>query len=378
MQDGLTAGIRAEIRARGGFLGFDRFMELALYAPGAGYYERREPFGAAGDFVTAPLLGDLLARALADTVEAAWRALGAPRDWLLVEQGGGAGDLLAQLLGLLDGAEPPVAYAVERSERLRAHQAARFGGRARVVAAPEEVPAHDAVVWFSNELVDALPVRVLVKRRGRLHARGVVEAGEGFGWAEGAPVPPPRTAAGAAADWPEGYLAEEREREVRAWRGALARVIRRGIVITVDYGYAAGELYRPTRAGGTLMAHRGHERREDVLADPGEQDITAHVDFTQLALAALETGFAPQVFTSQGAWIAHAPRVQARLAEAAAQADAGLLAAARRLVMPHGMGETFKLLADARGVALPLPWLAARVDRTARLREELRALGVQA
>ena len=378
MAQTLAEIIRAEIRARGGWLSFDRFMELALYAPGLGYYERQEPFGEAGDFITAPMLGDLFARALADTIEAAWRALGAPRDWLLVEQGGGEGALLAQVLALLDGLAPPSVYAVETSARLRSRQQARFGEAVRVVAAPEEVPAHDAVVWFSNELVDAFPVRVLEKRQGKLRARGVVERGEGFGWALGDDVAPPQAAKAQADAWPEGYLAEERAREVEIWRAQLAQAIRRGIVITVDYGYLASELYRPTRAGGTLAAHRGHVRTDDVLTEPGAQDITAHVDFTQLALAAEQAGFAPQLFTSQGAWIAHAPRVQARLAEAAADADAKMLAAARRLVMPHGMGETFKVLVDARGVDVRLPWLAARVDRTARLKEELAALEARA
>lgn len=364
-----------EIEACDGWIPFDRFMELALYAPGLGYYERERVFGADGDFVTAAEMGSWLASGLADLVKWSLEQLGKPGQWVLIEQGGGAGATLVRLLLLLEhlGVEPPErVIEIERSAWLRNRQQELFerhGLSVEQYADAAALTGLENVVFFSNELPDAFPVRSFRWRHERLWERGVVCTDSGFAWHEvpmtlEGPEIPDRMRSG----WPDGYISEWNP-NLDPWQRDLASMIKRGIMITVDYGYRCREYYRPGRATGTLMAHHRHTAQEDVLAAPGTRDITAHVDFTALARSGLRYGIRPLLWTTQGAWLAHSPTVQALVRELASERSSEsmtMLAYAKRLMLPTGMGELFKLLVQGTH-EWPRPPYLGSVDRLARL-----------
>lgn len=372
----LEALIRRRLDEAGGWMPFDAFMAQALYEPGLGYYESARVFGAAGDFVTAPELGPWLSLAVADFIQWGWEALGRPADWSLIEQGGGSGRLLCDVMAELArrGLAPARVIAVEASRWMRERQREAYaatGLDVRQTASLDEIEPRDNALYFCNELPDAFPVRCFAWRGGAWRERGVVWRDEQdgrdgrFAWNERALDAPPAIDERLAAAWPDGYCSEWNP-GLATWQQALARVMPRGYALCVDYGYAASEYYRPGRSEGTLLAHVGHQAVEDVLAEPGGRDITAHVDFTALTRAGRSAGIEPACWMPQGAWLAQSPAVQARVGELArAGGPEGMddMAALRRLVMPQGMGELFKALIQARGApAAPPPWLE-RFDR---------------
>ncbi len=368
----LEALMAQRIEDAGGLLPFEQFMQAALYEPQLGYYERRTVFGAAGDFVTAPDLGPWLSLGLADLIHDRWQQLGEPQQWVLIEQGGGSGRLMVALLKLLDQFSMPMpttVIAVEKSAQLRARQADLFAAQGMVVemvAALDALSAMESVIYYSNELPDAFPVACFRYRQGSFYPRGVALDKDGFCWRDGAtPVAAPAMLDDAVvAQWPEDYISEWNP-GLAAWQQSLARVIARGFVLTIDYGYAQREYYRPNRIEGTLLAHVNQQTDTDVLAQPGSRDITAHVDFTALARLGAAVGLTPQLWMSQGGWLAQSPSVQALLQSLAVQGDADsvrLLAHAKRLLMPFGMGEQFKLLIQARGLHSEQPAYLRQFD----------------
>jgi SAM-dependent MidA family methyltransferase len=377
MQDRIFASLlRQRIEASGGWIPFDQFMQAALYEPGLGYYESAEVFGAEGDFVTAADLGPWLAKGFADLIVWGWQAMGKPSTWTLMEQGGGSGALLCAVVEALQALGLPLPariVAVEASARMRARQAEAYAGAGLAV---EQVPALtalgplDACMMFCNELPDAFPVRCLVRKGDGLHERGVAWHAAAPVWADAdAPmheVPSIDPALWQA--WPEGYVTEWNP-GLEAWQRELATTIRHGLVFCVDYGFAQQEYYRPNRVGGTLLAHHRHRAEADVLADPGSRDITAHVDFTALTKAGRMHGLHGTAFMSQGAWLAQSPSVQSHIAALAGATDARSLAQmaqVKRLLLPSGMGELFKLLiqrTDGFGQTATLPPFLSRFDR---------------
>lgn len=376
-QDRLSHLIRQKIHAAGGFIPFDRFMRTALYEPDLGYYESARVFGAKGDFVTAPEMGPWLALGLADLVYWGWQQLGRPADWTLLEQGTGQGRLLADLLGLiaqLDMTPPARVIAVERSQQMRQRQQHLFAARGLEVeqyASLDELGPLDPCLFFSNELPDAMPVRCFHWRDGVMFERGVGTDGDAFVWSD-APAPVddgPTVDAGLTAAWPDGYISEWNP-NLQPWQRQLAGVVRHGYLFTIDYGYGAAEYYRPERVRGTLLAHLGHQTSEDVLASPGSRDITAHVDFTALARAGMAAGLPPISWMGQGAWLAQSPLVQQAVQAMAAAnrpEDIALLAHAKRMLLPTGMGEMFKLLIQATGMPASRPDYLGSFDRLAAL-----------
>ncbi|RMH50046.1 MAG: SAM-dependent methyltransferase [Zetaproteobacteria bacterium] len=351
-------------------------MEAALYEPELGYYERRDPFAEEGDYVTAADLGDWAALAFADLIAWGWRAMGAPSDWALIEQGGGSGRLLCAIVTALEerGASPPRRIAIERTNAMRRRQQARYRERGISVAQydrPEAVPPQECAILISNELPDAFPVRSFVQERGRLYERLVAWEEGRFRWrrAETPLRDPPPIDPRLRAAWPEGYRSEWNP-HLACWMEQSARLAERALLFCVDYGFAREEYYRPERRRGTLMGHANHRVVERVLDHAGGCDITAHVDFTALAEAARAAGFRPLAFTPQWAWLAQSPVLQARLARLAARRDAAAvaeIARLKRLIMPQGMGETFKLFVASRGGDLPPPDHLAPFDRLDRL-----------
>ncbi len=348
--------IRQRISEANGFLPFDAFMQAALYEPGLGYYESKAIFGTQGDFVTAPDLGPWLKLGFSDLLHWGWQALGCPAEWLLLEQGGGSGRLLCDLLQQLQQYDMPMPARiaeVERSDHLQARQQKLFteaGVDVEHVARLKDLGELDNVLVISNELPDAFPVRCFCAHGGTLFERGVTYT-DGFSWREAATplldnIP---IADAIRASWPEGYVSEWNP-GLAQWQQDMARVIRRGFSFCVDYGFTQREYYRPNREQGTLLANLKHRAVDTVLDCPGRQDITAHIDFTALAKSGLDAGLTPLLWMPQGAWLAQSPAVQTKIQQLAVSPDAEsmqLLAQARRMLLPSGMGEHFKLLIQA-------------------------------
>ena len=289
--------IRSEI-ARTGPIPFRGFMELALYAPGHGYYAGgRAAIGRQGDYVTSVSVGPLFGRLLAGQFEAIWERLGRPASFTVVEQGANNGDFAHDVLSA--GASSPAFFEALRyqivepfavnKERQR-ERLAPWSGKTSWFHTPEELPRFTGI-HFSNELIDAMPVHALVYRDRVWRERYVAfdEAAQRFVWEEG-PFSTPKLG-GNIPFLPavEGYETEI-NLEGPAWIATVAQRLERGCVLAADYGFARRDYYLPERTRGTLTGYRSQRRSEDLLSDPGEQDLTAHVDFTTLAEAAEHAG----------------------------------------------------------------------------------------
>jgi SAM-dependent MidA family methyltransferase len=366
----VVAHVHDEIAKCGGFIPFSRYLELVLYAPGLGYYVAgTRKFGADGDFVTGPELTPLYGAALARQVEAIFAVA---RGRTIVELGAGSGALAGALLDALAAADAaPERYCIlEVSPELRARQQATIAARAPVQATrvdwldrlPESIDG--AVVM--NEVLDAIPPRLVTRREGRWLERGVT-------WQDGAlrsaerPLDDARLATLAAARFPaDGDYASEVNPAAEALVTTLARRVASGALVVVDYGFPRHEYYHPQRHEGTLVGHYRHRVHADPFLWPGLSDLTAHVDFTAIAEAgerggAEVTGFATQASLLVGCGIldllaAAGPPDSARYLRAAA--------AVQKLVSPAEMGELFKVMLLSRGARCE--WLAAN-DMTHRL-----------
>ncbi|MDC8760415.1 class I SAM-dependent methyltransferase [Janthinobacterium fluminis] len=367
----LQRRIAADIERHAGAIPFDRFMELALYAPDLGYYSGgAAKLGKDGDFTTAPELTPLFGAALAH-VAAAIMAQSAPR---LLEFGAGTGKLAHDVLTELARAGVHVEqYAiVELSGELRARQELALAAFPQVVWLDGFPDAFDGVV-LGNEVLDAMPVSLVSKTpAGWCELHVGVEAGR-FVFVE--------RAAGAAAlaqiaaqigdadALPVGYVSEVHGVACGFMR-TLARMLgagTAGAAILLDYGFPGHEYYLGQRAAGTLMCHYRHHAHADPFYLPGLQDITAHVDFTAMALAAQDAGLDVLGYMNQAGFLLGAGIGELLLRTDPSDAPAYLpqANALQKLLSPAEMGELFKVLVVGRGVALPAALLAA--DRSHRL-----------
>ncbi|MCW5656314.1 MAG: SAM-dependent methyltransferase [Burkholderiaceae bacterium] len=357
----LRSAIVQAIESNGGWLPFDRYMSLALYAPGLGYYMHddrqigRWPGGS--DFITAPELTPLFAQALAPSLR---QALQASETHTLIEFGAGSGALAEGLLEAL-GNEVGRYCIVELSGALRARQQqrlARHGGRVQWIErwSVPAAPATDAVV-LGNEVLDAMPVQLLHFDGALWHERGVaLDADGAFAWRDRpTALRPPHDG-----PWTPGTVTEIHV-QAEAFISGLAQTLRRGVALFVDYGFPADEYYHPQRTAGTLMCHRAHRADSDPLIDVGEKDITAHVNFSGIALAGQAAGFDVLGYTSQARFL-----LNNGIADSMARADARERAAAQKLVAEHEMGELFKVIGFAKGCVFdPIGFAAG--DRSHRL-----------
>ncbi|MDD5248005.1 MAG: SAM-dependent methyltransferase [Rhodocyclaceae bacterium] len=361
----LCARIAAAIAAAGGWISFARYQELALYAPGLGYYAGgSHKFGAEGDFVTAPELTPLFGFALARQV-AQVMAASAP---VVLEAGAGSGRLAADLLRALDAnSMTPERYLIlELSGELRARQRATIEREAPAlahrVAWLDTMPSAFSGCIVANELLDAMPVQVLAWRDDGLMERGVgVDAQGHFVWTE---RPADDRLRQLAADLPVAapYVGEIAP-AARAWAAEWGRSLVKGAAILVDYGLPRHEYYHAQRSGGTLRCHYRHRAHDNPFWWPGLSDITTHVEFTAIAEAAHAAGLDVLGYTTQASFLMNCgigELLAARQAEGGAAAKT--LGAVQVLLAPGEMGELFKVIAFGRGIDAPLLGFA-RGDR---------------
>jgi SAM-dependent MidA family methyltransferase len=376
--DALVARIASRIAAAGGWMPFDDFMAEALYAPGLGYYSGgRRIFGlgpeGGSDFVTAPELSPFFGRALAVQVREALTACGSER---VYEFGAGTGALAEQLLEALDADDADdngmlrvsVDYTiVELSADLRERQQARLARFAPRVQWLDAWPGTIEGVVVGNEVLDAMPVKLLHRTDGRWHERGVVDLADPVSAARAsdraddgsrrfafADLDLPFSLEGetqAAAALMDGFFIDGSVTEIHpiaeSFVASLADRLQRGVALLVDYGFPEHEYYHPQRLGGTLMCHQAHQADGDPLVAIGAKDITAHVNFSGIALAAQEAGLTVLGYTSQARFL-----INCGLVDLLAAASVGERANAQKLVNEHEMGELFKVIALARGCEL--------------------------
>ena len=350
----LAGRIRAAIAAAGGRLGFDAYMQRALYEPGLGYYVNGlRKFGAQGDFTTAPERSPLFARALARQVA---QVLAAVSDGEVLEFGPGSGALAAELLAELDslGCLPRRYLMLELSAELQQRQREAIARRVPHLAGRvtwlEQLPEQFTGVVIANEVLDAMPVRRFRRVDGGIAELYVTTAGEGVELVNGTPQDEQLAARVASLDLPIGYESEVNF-AAEAWVSTLCERLDRGLLLLIDYGYAQAEYYHPQRHTGTLRCHYRQRAHADALLWPGLQDITAHVDFSAVAQAACEAGASLAGFANQAQFLINCGLPQ--LLEAIDPADPAymdLALQARQLLLPQAMGEAFKVLALTRGL----------------------------
>jgi len=375
----LAGRIAGAIGRAGGWIGFDRYMAMALYEPALGYYAGgSRKFGADGDFVTAPELSPLFGQCLAAQCAHWFDATPAA----IVEFGAGSGALAAQLLASLDalGSAPERYSIVELSAPLRALQretlAARVPELVGRVEWLEALPARIEGVVVANEVLDAMPVRLFRRHEGAVFERGVacVPRGDGFAFADrpaddafAARVRDVLREAWAEGGEPAGDYVSEIGEQAQAWVATVAGRLAHGAMLLLDYGFPRAEYYHAHRSTGTLQCHYRHRVHGDPFVWPGLQDITAHVDFTAVSRAALGAGLQALGYNSQARFLldcglldrlAQMPRDDARLWAKQAQAAQMLLSEAE-------MGELFKAIAFGRGVPDDAPGFATRDRRGA-------------
>jgi len=355
--------IRRDIAEQGGWITFARYMELALYAPGLGYYTAgAHKFGAAGDFVTAPELSPLFGRTLARQA-AEIMASSAPH---VLELGAGSGKLAADLLDELERVgNLPDSYAIlEVSADLRARQQALL--RARLPHLLERVRWLDALpekfsgAIIANEVLDALPVHLVHWRDSTLTERGVTVSDNGFGannfiWQEHAIGDAALLHAAQQIKVPDDYVGEI----CLAARGlvnSLAGCLEQGVLLFIDYGFGAREFYHPQRSSGTLMCHYRHHAHDDPFFLPGLQDITAHVNFTDVAECGIDAGLELLGYTSQAFFLLNCgiTELMRDTSPENLRDYLPLSAQLQKLTSPAEMGELFKAMALGKGMAGPL------------------------
>ncbi len=360
--------IAAEMERLGGAMPFSRFMELALYAPRLGYYSGgASKLGASGDFTTAPEISPLFGAAVARAA-AAIIAQSAPD---IIEFGAGTGKLARDVLAALDGMGVRVnSYTIiELSGELRARQQEALRDLPQVRWL-DGMPERFSGVVLANEVLDAMPVELVIRRDGAWQRQMVTVQDGAFAFVQ-APLTDALAAQVArqvpdAESLPDGYLTEIHP-VAEGFMASLAGMLEKGAAILFDYGFPAHEYYLDQRMGGTLMCHYRHHAHPDPFYLPGLQDITAHVDFTAMALASQEAGLPVLAYMNQASFLLACGIGELLLESDPEQALHYLpqSRAVQKLVSPAEMGELFKVLVVGRDV--DLPDAIVRADRTHRL-----------
>ncbi|BBE52235.1 hypothetical protein OYT1_ch2729 [Ferriphaselus amnicola] len=355
----LVALIAAEIQNNGGWLPFSRYMELALYAPGLGYYTAgARKFGEAGDFITAPELSSLFGRTLARQLIQIMQA-SSPH---ILELGAGSGKLAVDILSELEVlGELPERYAIlEVSADLRQRQqqliAERLPHLAEKVRWLDALPDQISGAVIGNEVLDALPVHLVHWQAAGIVERGLslTESGQ-LCWQDRPITDPALLAAAQRIQVPDDYLSEL-PLAANGLITSLGHRLQHGALLFIDYGFGAREFYHPQRDRGTLMCHYRHYAHDDALFLPGLQDITAHVDFTAVAEAGIDAGLAFLGYTSQAYFLLNCGITELlnQVSPDDLKAYVPLSGQVQKLTSPAEMGELFKVIGLGKGIEIPL------------------------
>ena len=353
---------------RSGPMTFDRYMALCLYDPEQGYYmQGRERTGVQGDYFTSPDLHPIFARLIARQAAEMWEALGRPPRFAWIEMGPGRGWFARDFLRWVSSTRPEFFLALEyiaiepgphQRALLRERLAEdKLETKVQIIENLEQLGPQTGC-FFSNELVDAFPVSVVTREGGRLKEIYVTAVDRKLREKVGA-ISSTEVAAYAARyakEIDEGHRVEVNLRAAQ-WIRTLAGKLDKGFVVTIDYGNLAANLFTPDRPQGTLMSYRQHVATEDLYSAPGEQDLTAHVNFSALIDAGREAGLDLTGFTTQERFLlALGEENQFGDLYDPGQSEAEQLRARlklKRLINPEGMGTIFKVLIQHRGIASP-------------------------
>lgn len=346
--------INAEITANSGWISFGHYMELALYAPGLGYYSSgAAKLGAPGDFITAPEMSSLFGRTLARQACQIIRLTNGN----ILEVGAGSGQLALQLLTELQQMDslPSRYFILEVSADLRERQQKLLAPFANRVEWLEALPRHFTGLILGNEVLDAMPVEIIAWRKTGIFQRGVTLAGESFAWGERLLNEGALFKAASQFSLAPDYVSEIGLASP-AFIDTLARILEAGVILMIDYGFGTSEYYHPERSYGTLMCHYRHYAHDDPFYLPGLQDITAHVNFTAIAEAGLDAGLKLSGYTTQASFLINCG-ITTLLQETPAENVSTyfpLATQAQKLMSPAEMGELFKVIALGKNLAEPL------------------------
>jgi SAM-dependent MidA family methyltransferase len=364
--------IQAEIAAAGGWISFERYMRLALYAPGMGYYSAgAEKFGQAGDFVTAPEISSLFGRTLARQAAQVLGLINEEAD--ILEFGAGTAKLTLDLLLELErlGNLPAHYFILEVSAELRQRQRRMLEEHAahllpRVLWL-ERLPAEFNGLILANEVLDAMPVHLVAWRDDNLFERGIICDDNEFQWRE-RPLEEGELFAAARELNPlieersegAGYISEI-NLSAQYFIHGLADILQKGAILLIDYGFGRREYYHPQRSRGTLMCHYRHFAHDDPFYLPGLQDITAHVDFSAIADMAAKDGLTLLGYNTQAHFLINCgiTGILARIPAENAGEYLPLANQLQKLVSPAEMGELFKAIAFGRNISGPLAGFAS-------------------
>lgn len=358
----LTQFIQHDIATHGGWISFARYMELALYAPGLGYYTAgAHKFGEAGDFITAPELSVLFGKTLARQMQQIM-AQSAPH---ILELGAGSGKLAVDMLTELAALNAlPDSYSIlEVSADLRQRQRALVQEKLPHLLARvhwlDALPEKFSGAVVANEVLDALPVHLVDWHDGGIQERGVVATESGFAYATRDIADAALLAAAQKIAAPDDYQSEI----CLAAHGliqSLAACLEQGALLFIDYGFGASEFYHSQRNRGTLMCHYRHHAHDDAFYLPGLQDITAHVNFTDIAECGIDAGLELLGYTNQAFFL-----INGGITELLAQHDPEnlraylpLSAQLQKLTSPSEMGDLFKVIALGKSITSPLTGFA--------------------
>jgi SAM-dependent MidA family methyltransferase len=357
--------IRADIAAAGGWISFARYMELALYAPGMGYYSGgAAKFGGTGDFVTAPEISPLFGKAVARQAAQVLEFM-ADEGGDILEFGAGTGKLALDLLLELEklGHLPGQYLILEVSAELRQRQRELFEKRVPHLAPRvdwlEHLPARFNGLMLANEVLDAMPVHLVVWRDVGLFERGVVWNGAAFEWRKRPLVDGELFTVARAlnlqVDPGKDYVSEI-NLAARGFMRSLAGILQQGAIVLIDYGFGRSEYYHPQRGQGTLMCHYRHHAHDDPFYLPGLQDITSHVDFSALTEVAINAGLELRGYTTQAHFLINCGITEI-LAQTPVENTGAYLPLAnqlQKLVSPAEMGELFKAIVFGKNIRQPL------------------------
>jgi len=375
--EALLERIRTEIHTRGGSISFARYMEMALYTPGLGYYSGGcHKIGAAGDFITAPEISSMFSECLANQVRQVLTGLTVSGEASILEVGAGSGRMAADILTSLEknNALPAQYMILELSAELKQRQQETV----------QRLAPHllNKIVWIdhlpdpgfcgvvvANELLDAMPVHKFIVQEKKIREHYVTWAGDHLAWVSGDMSIPDIELRLAAFqnDFVEGYTSEV-NLAASAWINTVGGLLKRGMILMIDYGYPRHEYYHPQRITGTLRCHYQHRAHDDPFLYPGLQDITSHIDFTALAESALAADLELSGYTTQAHFLIDCGL--AGIAEGRYSDDIKqqllISQQIKKITLPSEMGEIVKVMALTRDYSEPLMGFRSQ-DMRARL-----------